>query len=166
MSSAPDAGSNSDPFDLQRFVDAQNAAPDAWNSTADAKKTVYETALCELKKGSKRTHWMWFIFPQLAGLGRSEMVRRYAIHSREEARQYVEHPMLGQRLNECAEAVLAVEGRSARAIFDSPDDMKLHSSMTLFAAVAGPESVFARVLGKYYAGMPDASTLALLRSHG
>ena len=152
MQSRTDAQASADPFDLQRFVDAQEG--------------VYETALREVKNGAKRTHWIWFIFPQLAGLGFSATSQRYAIRSREEARQYLQHPILGKRLNECAEAVLAVQGRSAAAIFGSPDDMKLRSSMTLFAAVAGPESVFARVLGQYFGGKPDPRTLALLERAG
>ncbi len=152
MSLAEDAHRGVDPFNLQRFVDAQ--------------KSVYETALGELRRGAKRTHWIWFIFPQLAGLGYSSMSQRYAIKSCEEALKYLQHSTLGPRLTECAEAVLAVQGRSAAAIFGSPDDMKLHSSMTLFANVAGPGSVFARVLAAYFGGRPDARTLALLEELG
>jgi uncharacterized protein (DUF1810 family) len=152
MSSIHNVHKGAGTFNLQRFVDAQD--------------NVYETVLAELRRGAKRTHWMWFIFPQLGGLGYSVMSQRYAIKSREEARQYLQHPVLGPRLTECAEAVLSVQGRSASAIFGSPDDMKLHSSMTLFADVAGPESVFARVLDAYFGSKPDPRTLSLLRSHG
>lgn len=105
---------------------------------------------------------MWYIFPQFAGLGRSEMSYRYAIRSLEEARAYLSHPLLGSRLRECAAAVLAVEGKSARDIFDTPDDVKLHSSMTLFEQVSEPDSVFASVLAKYFGGQQDDQTLRLL----
>lgn len=135
-------------FDLARFVDAQ--ARD------------YTPALAEIKNGRKQSHWMWYIFPQFAGLGRSEMSRRYAIRSLEEAHAYVQHPLLGSRLRECAAVVLAVEGKSARDIFDTPDDAKLHSSMTLFAQVTEPGSVFHSVLAKYFEGQADGQTLRLL----
>jgi uncharacterized protein (DUF1810 family) len=138
-------GATADPFNLQRFVRAQAG--------------VYEEALAELGSGRKRTHWMWFIFPQIQGLGYSATSRHYAIKSLAEAREYLRHPVLGPRLLACAEAVLAVEGRSASAIFSYPDDLKLHSSMTLFAAAAGPDSAFARVLDKYFAGSQDEGTL-------
>jgi uncharacterized protein (DUF1810 family) len=124
-----------------------------------AQAGVYEEALAELGSGRKRTHWMWFIFPQIQGLGYSATSRHYAIKSLAEAREYLRHPVLGPRLLACAEAVLAVEGRSASAIFSYPDDLKLHSSMTLFAAAAGPDSAFARVLDKYFAGSQDEGTL-------
>ena len=125
-----------DPYQLQRFVDAQDA--------------VYARALEELRRGRKESHWMWVVFPQMAGLGRSTMSERYAIRSDDEARAYLAHPTLGARLTECAEAVLAVEGRSAREIFGSPDDLKLRSSATLFAGVSPPGSVFQRLLDKYF----------------
>ncbi len=141
---------DTDPHDLNRFVTAQ--AP------------VYQSVLSELRDGAKRTHWMWFIFPQIEGLGSSATSRYYAIKSREEAQQYLAHPVLGPRLLECAEAALSIKGKSAREIFGSPDDMKLRSSMTLFAAVAGAESAFARVLNQYFSGQPDARTLELLNS--
>ena len=137
-----------DPFDLQRFVDAQHG--------------VYESALGEITQGQKRTHWMWFIFPQIDGLGSSPAARHYAIKSREEAEAYLRHPVLGPRLAACAEAALAVDGRSAREIFGSPDDLKLRSSATLFAAVAPGGSVFERVIEKYFNGQPDPKTLELL----
>jgi uncharacterized protein (DUF1810 family) len=108
---------------------------------------------------------MWFVFPQLDGLGYSATAKRYAIKSREEARQYLAHPVLGKRLVECTETVLAISGRSAYDIFGSPDDMKLRSSMTLFAAVAPPDSVFAQVLEQYFQGQPDSKTLSLLAQH-
>jgi uncharacterized protein (DUF1810 family) len=134
-----------DPYQLQRFVYAQDA--------------VYARALEELRRGRKDSHWMWFVFPQMAGLGRSAMSERYAIRSDDEARAYLAHPTLGARLKECAEAVLAVEGRSAREIVGSPDDLKLRSSATLFAGVSPPGSVFQRLLDKYFGGVPDPTTL-------
>lgn len=138
-----------DAFDLQRFVDAQHG--------------VYESALGEITQGQKRTHWMWFIFPQIDGLGSSPAARHYAIKSREEADAYLRHPVLGPRLAACAEAALAVDGRSAREMFGSPDDLKLRSSATLFAAIAPGGSVFERVIEKYFNGHPDPKTLELLR---
>ena len=134
-----------DPYDLARFVDAQ--------------RDVHATALAELRAGRKRTHWMWFVFPQLAGLGSSWMAQRYAIASAAEAEAYLRHPVLGSRLVECAEALLAIEGRSAREILGPPDDLKLKSSATLFAAVSPPGSAFERVLDKYFAGERDEATL-------
>ena len=139
-----------DPYDLNRFISAQEG--------------VYDRALAELRGGLKRTHWMWFIFPQIDGLGYSSTARHYAIKSLEEARQYLSHPILGPRLVECAEAVLAVQGRSASDIFGYPDDMKLHSSMTLFALVSEPHSVCVRVLEKYFQGKQDARTLQIVGS--
>jgi uncharacterized protein (DUF1810 family) len=138
-----------DPFDLSRFTKAQEG--------------IYDSVLAELRSGRKRTHWIWFIFPQFAGLGHSPTSMHYAIKSIEEARQYLNHPVLGARLLECAKAVLAVEGRSASEIFGYPDDLKLKSSMTLFATVAeNPHSVFIRVLEKYFQGEKDERTLQLL----
>lgn len=139
---------SSDPHDLRRFVEAQ--------------EPVYAAALAELRAGRKRSHWMWFVFPQVAGLGASATAQRYAIGSRAEAEAYLAHPVLGARLRECAEALLAVEERSAERIMGFPDVLKLQSSMTLFAALAGPESPFAAVLAKYYAGQRCARTLAFL----
>ena len=136
-----------DQYDLQRFLDAQEAC--------------YELALAEVRAGRKRTHWMWYVFPQFAGLGSSETARRYAIQSVAEARAYLAHPVLGPRLIECAEAVLAVEGKTAHAIFGSPDDVKLRSCATLFARVAPAGSAFHRVIGAYFGGAFDAATLAL-----
>ncbi len=136
-------------FDLERFLSAQ--AP------------VYGQALAELRRGQKRSHWMWFVFPQIEGLGHSSTSIHYAIKSLEEARAYLKHPVLGSRLRECAEAVYAVEGHTASDIFGFPDDLKLRSSMTLFAAVAEPESVFLRVLEKYFQGKQDERTLQLLK---
>ncbi len=137
-----------DPFNLHRFLTAQHR--------------IYDSALAELKRGRKRTHWMWFIFPQIDGLGYSANSKFYAIKSAEEARQYLEHPLLGRRLEECAAAVLAASGQSASGIFGFPDELKLKSSMTLFAAVAGAESVFARVLDACFGGQRDSKTLRLL----
>ncbi len=138
-----------DPFDLERFLSAQSA--------------TYGHALAELCSGQKRTHWMWFIFPQIEGLGYSSTARHYAIRSLAEARAYLDHAVLGARLKECSEAVLAVEGRTASDIFAYPDDLKLRSCMTLFAAVAEPGSVFLRLLEKYFDGRQDERTLQLLK---
>jgi uncharacterized protein (DUF1810 family) len=143
-----DAMTADDPHDLNRFVRAQ--------------ENDYARALAEIRSGRKRTHWMWYIFPQLDGLWFSETARRYAIRGREEARAYLEHPVLGPRLVECAEAVLAVQGRSAREIFGTPDDLKLRSCATLFAEVSPAGSVFRRVLEVYFGGEGDGKTVALL----
>ena len=137
-----------DPFHLERFVEAQ--AP------------IYARALAELRAGDKRSHWMWFVFPQLAGLGLSPTAQRYAIGSLEEARAYLAHPLLGPRLRECAAAVNAVEGRSAHRIFGSPDDLKFRSSMTLFREAAPDEPAFRAALDRYFAGEADPRTLELL----
>ncbi len=138
----------SDPFDLQRFVAAQDP--------------LYRAVLAELHAGCKRTHWMWFVFPQHRALGRSAMAARYGLASRAEAVAYREHAVLGARLDECCRLVLAAEHRSAHQIFGSPDDLKLRSSMTLFAAALPQQPVFQQVLDRYYAGERDAHTLALL----
>jgi uncharacterized protein (DUF1810 family) len=135
----------SDPFDLARFVAAQDP--------------VYARVIAELRHGRKQTHWMWFIFPQSAGLGRSAMAERYAITSIDEAKAYLTHALLGGRLRECTALVLAVDGRSAREIFGSPDDLKFRSSMTLFAQAAPDEPAFRLALKKYFAGDGDALTL-------
>jgi uncharacterized protein (DUF1810 family) len=137
-----------DPYDLERFVDAQ--------------RRNYSQALAELAAGKKRTHWMWYVFPQLLGLGSSPMAERYAIASLDEARAYLAHPVLGPRLRECAATLLALESRTARDVLGSPDDLKLRSSATLFASVAEPQSPFEQLLTRYYAGIPDARTLELL----
>lgn len=137
-----------DPFDLRRFLEAQEAD--------------YERALSELESGQKRTHWMWYIFPQLDGLGSSTMAKRYAIKSIEEATAYLKHPVLGSRLLECAEAVVHVEGRPIAAIMGSPDDVKLKSCATLFASVSPADSVFERILAKFYRGTRDDMSLQLL----
>ena len=135
-----------DPFDLQRFVAAQ--AP------------VYERVQAELRNGRKHSHWMWFIFPQIAGLGHSAMAQRYAISSLAEAEAYLRHPVLGARLRECTRLVVAVDGKSAHEILGSPDDMKFHSCMTLFTRVAREEEMFNAALEKYFDGRDDALTLA------
>jgi uncharacterized protein (DUF1810 family) len=137
-----------DPFDLQRFVDAQ--AP------------VYDEVRRELKAWRKQSHWMWFIFPQIAGLGQSPMSIRFAIASLNEAKAYLAHPVLGARLRECARLTLDVEGRSARDIFGPIDEMKFRSSMTLFAHAAPDEELFERCIDKYFAGSPDPATTARL----
>lgn len=137
-----------DPHELSRFVSAQASS--------------YETALSELRQGRKRSHWMWFIFPQYVGLGISPTSQHFAIKSAAEAEAYLHHPVLGPRLVECAKAVLRTEGRSAHEIFGSPDDIKLKSSATLFARVSPAGSVFERVLDKYFDGAGDDKTLRLL----
>jgi uncharacterized protein (DUF1810 family) len=139
----------SDPHDLQRFVDAQEG--------------VYGDVVKELRSGAKRSHWMWFIFPQIAGLGRSAMAMKYAIASAEEAIAYLNHPALGPRLIEGTQLVLAVEGRSIHRILGSPDDMKFCSSMTLFAHTADDSAIFREAIAKYYAGRFDPATLEILR---
>lgn len=128
----------------------------------DAQASIYADVQAELRQGFKRGHWMWFIFPQLRGLGRSETAQFYAIRSREEAASYLAHPTLGERLRECTELVLAIPGKDVHAIFGSPDDLKFRSSMTLFGVIAPGESVFRRALQKYFGGQPDQATLALL----
>ena len=135
-------------FHLQRFVDAQ--------------QSVYETVLSELRDGRKRSHWMWFIFPQISGLGHSVTSQTFALSSLAEAAAYLAHPTLGPRLRECAALVASVEGRSVEQIFDYPDDLKFHSSMTLFAHAAPREPVFAACLEKYFGGQRDPRTLARL----
>ncbi len=141
-----------DPHDLRRFVRAQEG--------------VYAQALAEIRSGRKRTHWMWFVFPQLDGLGSSPTARLYAIKTIDEARAYLDHPVLGRRLHECVEAALQVEGRSALEIFGFPDDLKLRSSATLFGSLLPPGSPFDRLLQKYFPDGPDAKTLQLLLASG
>jgi uncharacterized protein (DUF1810 family) len=123
----------------------------------DAQAGVHERALAELRAGHKQGHWMWFVFPQISGLGSSPMSQHYAINSLKEARAYLAHPLLGARLRDCTQAVLAVEGRSAHDIFDAPDDLKFRSSMTLFDAAA-PDDIFRAALDKYFAGEGDPLT--------
>src|ERR1700690_2214249 len=148
MIKASDAENRNDPFDLNRYTSSQ--------------KSIYSSVLAELRSGQKRTHWMWYIFPQIDGLGHSTTSIFYAIKSLEEARQYLNRPVLGARLFECAEAVLAIEGRSISQIFGYPDDLKLKSSMTLFAYITDPLSVFVRILEKYFNGERDVKTLDLI----
>lgn len=137
--------------------------PDHLNRFLEAQASSYEQALSEIKSGRKRSHWMWFIFPQLQGLGYSETARFYAIKDLEEARLYLQHPVLGPRLVEISKAMLALEGKTANQILGNPDDLKLRSSMTLFAAVPGADPVFKAVLDKYYKGEADEKTLQLLK---
>ena len=137
-----------DPHELQRFVAAQ--AP------------VYERVRDELRRGRKASHWMWYVFPQIAGLGHSAMAQRYAIASLDEARAYLAHPVLGPRLRECTALVIAARGKNLNAILGSPDDLKFHSSMTLFDMAGGGEPVFAQALAQYFAGQPDPATLAIV----
>jgi uncharacterized protein (DUF1810 family) len=127
-----------------------------------AQDPVMAAVEAELTRGRKASHWMWFIFPQLSGLGRSAMSERFAIHSLAEARDYLAHPVLGPRLLRCTALVNAIPGRSAHDIFGSPDDLKFHSSMTLFARAAPDEPAFRSVLERYFGGRPDENTLALL----
>jgi uncharacterized protein (DUF1810 family) len=140
---------SSDPYNLERFVEAQSG--------------VYEAATAELRHGMKTGHWMWFIFPQIAGLGLSTMSQRYAIGSRDEAAAYLEHPVLGPRLRDICRVLNEVEGRSARQIFGAPDDMKLRSSMTLFAHATKDNAVFLETLSKYFGGEFDGRTLELMQ---
>jgi uncharacterized protein (DUF1810 family) len=141
-----------DPFDLERFVAAQAGG-------------VHERAVTELRGGYKRSHWMWFVFPQLRGLGRSAMASRYGLTGLAEARAYLEHPVLGPRLLECAQTLAALDaGHEAGDIFGSPDDVKLRSSLTLFAQASGPDSIYEHLLDRYFAGAPDDRTLAMLQS--
>jgi uncharacterized protein (DUF1810 family) len=137
-----------DPFDLKRFVEAQEGD--------------YERALAEIRAGRKRSHWMWYIFPQIDGLGSSPTAQHFAIKNIDEARAYLAHPVLGKRLVECAEAAVGVEGRSASEIFGWPDDLKLLSCATLFALVSPSGSVFERLIDKYYGGERDGKTLQLV----
>jgi uncharacterized protein (DUF1810 family) len=137
-----------DPFDLQRFVEAQNL--------------VYELVVAELSRGRKASHWMWFVFPQIQGLGSSPTAKRFAISSLDEAKAYLAHPILGSRLRECTRLVNRVEGRPAEEIFGAPDDRKFRSSMTLFAQAADDNLVFEQALAKYFGGVSDALTLARL----
>lgn len=134
-----------DAGDLQRFIDAQ--------------RPLYDRVLDELRGGRKRTHWMWFVFPQIEGLGHSAMARAYAIASRQEAAAYLKHPLLGGRLEECTALVNAAAGKSVHDIFGSPDDLKFHSSMTLFAQVARGHSLFHEAIEKYFGGRFDEATL-------
>jgi uncharacterized protein (DUF1810 family) len=133
---------------LERFVTAQAA--------------VYGQALAELRAGQKQSHWMWFIFPQMLGLGQSAMSRQYGIHSLDEAKRYLAHPVLGARYRECCQALMNVRGKSAREIFGTPDDMKLCSSLTLFAEAAPDELLFFNLLEKYFDGDADEATLEKL----
>jgi uncharacterized protein (DUF1810 family) len=137
-----------DEFDLQRFVDAQ--AP------------VYHTVVAELRAGAKRSHWIWFVFPQLEGLGRSPTAARFAISSLAEARAYLDHAVLGPRLRECARLVNAIDGRSVDQIFGWPDNLKVRSSMTLFATATADNAEFIHLLDKFYGGEQDPETLARL----
>lgn len=150
MAEETEATTGGESYDLNRFVTAQ----------ADD----YARALAEIRSGRKRSHWMWYIFPQLAGLGSSSMAQRYAIQSLDEARAYLAHPILGPRLVEITEAALDIEGRPALEVFGSPDDMKLRSSATLFALVSPPDSIFTRLLDHFFGGKRDEKTLKLVEN--
>ncbi|HEX2322931.1 MAG TPA: DUF1810 domain-containing protein [Streptosporangiaceae bacterium] len=143
-----------DQYDLERFVGAQNA------------HGTYERAAGELRAGFKTSHWMWFVFPQIAGLGQSPTSRQFAISSLPEAAAYLDHPVLGSRLRECAQILADIKGRSADQIFGSIDAMKLRSSMTLFHRAAPDEPLFSQVLTRYFDGIPDHATDALLSQRG
>ena len=148
MANSSGSRTTDDPYNLSRFLRKQEGD--------------YEQALSEIMSGKKCNHWMWYIFPQLDGLAFSPTSKHYSIKSVEEAKAYLDHAILGPRLLECAEAVVRVEGRSATEIFGSPDDLKLRSCATLFACVSPADSVFERLLGKYYRGGRDGKTLKLL----
>jgi uncharacterized protein (DUF1810 family) len=138
-------------YDLERFIEAQQG--------------IYERACAELRAGKKQSHWMWFVFPQIRGLGSSEMATHYAISSLEEAHAYLEHPVLGQRLRECAAIVVGLDGRTAEQIFGYPDDLKFHSSMTLFAqaaTISEEDLIFSQALDKYFSGREDPATIQRL----
>ena len=141
---------NHDRYALQRFVDAQDR--------------VYDTVLAELRNGAKRSHWIWFVFPQLRGLGRSATAQHYGISSLEEARAYLAHPVLGPRLRECARLVAATDGRSVDEIFGWPDNLKVRSSMTLFSHATDDNGDFRAVLDKFYAGEDDPATVERLKA--
>jgi len=138
-----------DPFNLQRFVEAQDL--------------VYRSVISELRAGAKHSHWMWFVFPQVVGLGRSATAEMYAIGSLDEAKAYLAHPLLGGRLKECTQLMLDVEGKSARQILGNPDDLKFFSSMTLFSHAAPDEPLFRQALAKYFNRDEDRMTLERLR---
>lgn len=138
-----------DKFDLSRFVDAQRA--------------LYDQVMTELRAGRKTSHWMWFIFPQLRGLGRSEMAQRFAISGISEAKVYLQHELLGTRLEGCVRAILNHHDKTAHQIFGSPDDLKLRSCLTLFASVSSDPYLFQSALNQFYDGKPDEATLALLQ---
>jgi uncharacterized protein (DUF1810 family) len=144
------SSNGADPFDLRRFVDAQ--------------ESVYDTVLAELRAGAKRSHWMWFVFPQLRELGRSSTAVHYGIGSRDEAVAYLDHDTLGPRLRECARLVAAVDGRSIERVMGHVDALKLRSSMTLFANVTDDDRDFLEVLERHYGGEPDPLTVELLRA--
>jgi uncharacterized protein (DUF1810 family) len=140
--------SNDDLYNLNRFLTAQ--------------ENVYEKALTELKNGKKRSHWMWYVFPQIEGLGKSSPSRFYGIKTIEEAKEYLNHPILGERLLECTKTILSIKGRSASQIFGFPDDLKLKSSMTLFSLISDSESLFQQALDKFFQGNKDHKTEYLL----
>ena len=140
-----------DTYNLQRFLDAQ--------------ERVYDTVLAELRAGRKSSHWIWFIFPQIAGLGRSGTAQRFAIASLDEAKAYLQHPVLGTRLRACTQLVLDVNGRSVEEIFGHPDNLKFRSCMTLFLTAATDNTIFNDVLLKYFDGKPDQLTLDILTHH-
>jgi uncharacterized protein (DUF1810 family) len=138
---------------------SQQAVADDLGRFLEAQERDYDRALAEIRSGRKRTHWMWYIFPQFVGLGVSPLAQRYAIRSLSEAKAYITHPILGSRLIECVEAALGVEGLTAAEVFGTPDDLKLRSCATLFDMVSPPGSIFERLLVKYYDGVRDPLTL-------
>lgn len=140
-----------DIFSLHRFLIAQDH--------------IYEKALEELQHGKKRSHWMWFIFPQIEGLGKSSTAQFYSIKTIEEAQAYLNHPVLGNRLLECTKTILSVKNKSASQIFGFPDDLKLKSSLTLFASISLPNSLFYQALNQFFAGEQDEQTISLLEKY-
>ena len=145
------------PYDLRRFLLAQDGR--------DGMDTIYERALEELHAGRKETHWMWFIFPQLAGLGSSFMAQKYAIESLDEARAYLAHPVLGPRLRSCVAELNGIEGKTARDIMDFPDNLKLHSCLTLFVQASEEAGDFKAALAKYFDGALDVESMRILQQH-
>ena len=150
MMQTNDSDDHVDLFDLNRFILAQNR--------------IYDRAIAEIRNGKKQTHWMWYIFPQIDGLGFSTTTKHYSLKSLQEAREYLAHPILGARLLECSECILAFEGQSISDLFGYPDDLKLRSSMTLFAHLSDTHSVFTRVLNRFFNGEPDDRTLNILEA--
>ena len=142
-----------DPYDLQRFVDAQN------EQSGGAGRTIFEQAYQELRAGEKRSHWMWFVFPQIRGLGTSTFARKFAISSLAEAQAYLQHPVLGERLKDCTRLMNELQGRTAGQILGGIDEMKFRSSLTLFAAATTDNRLFLDALEKYFQGQPDQATL-------
>jgi uncharacterized protein (DUF1810 family) len=154
--------------DLMLGANEHDAAPDPWNLNRfiQAQEDAYDPALQEIRRGRKQSHWMWYVFPQFAGLGQSTVAKHYSIGSIAEAEAYLAHPLLGPRLIECFQSVLLIQGSTAHEIFGSPDDLKLRSCATLFASISPKGSIFTRLLEKYFEGSPDGRTLQLIATAG